>query len=46
VYLCGGDIMDDDYPENFFELFGAITDDTFIEPTEIDEKYAIQREQL
>ncbi|MDR2704990.1 MAG: hypothetical protein LBC02_04345 [Planctomycetaceae bacterium] len=24
------------YPENFFELFGAIKDDTFIEPDEIE----------
>jgi hypothetical protein len=35
-----------DYPDDFFELFGAIKDDTFIEPIEIDQKYDIQREQL
>jgi hypothetical protein len=35
-----------DYPDGFFELFGAIEDDTFIEPMEIDQKYNIEREQL
>jgi hypothetical protein len=38
--------LGNDYPKGFFELFGAINDDTFVEPIEIDEKYAIQREQL
>jgi hypothetical protein len=36
----------DDYPNDFFELFGAINDDTFVEPIEIDQKYDIGREQL
>jgi hypothetical protein len=27
--------LENDYPEGFFELFGAIKDDTFIEPEEI-----------
>jgi hypothetical protein len=35
-----------DYPNDFFELFGAINDDTFVEPIEIDQKYDIRREQL
>jgi hypothetical protein len=35
-----------DYPEGFFELFGAIKDDSFIEPEEIDPKYNVQREEL
>jgi hypothetical protein len=39
-------VLENDYPEGFFELFGAIKDDTFIEPEEIDPKYNIQREQL
>jgi hypothetical protein len=34
------------YPNDFFELFGAINDDTFVEPIEIDQKYDIRREQL
>jgi hypothetical protein len=38
--------LGNDYPEGFFELFGAIRDDTFIEPDEIDQKYNISREQL
>jgi hypothetical protein len=39
-------VLKNDYPEGFFELFGAIKDDTFIEPEEIDPKYTLQREQL
>jgi hypothetical protein len=39
-------VLENDYPEGFFELFGAIKDDTFIEPEEIDPKYNLQREQL
>jgi hypothetical protein len=38
--------LGNDYPNDFFELFGAINDDTFVEPTEIDQKYDIKREQL
>jgi hypothetical protein len=38
--------LGNDYPNDFFELFGAINDDTFIEPIEIDQRYDIQREQL
>jgi hypothetical protein len=38
--------LENDYPNDFFELFGAIDDDTFVEPIEIDQKYDIQREQL
>jgi hypothetical protein len=38
--------LGNDYPDDFFELFGAIKDDTFIEPVEIDQKYNIPREQL
>jgi hypothetical protein len=30
--------LKNDYPDDFFELFGAIEDDTFIEPIEIDQK--------
>jgi hypothetical protein len=38
--------LGNDYPDDFFELFGAINDDTFIEPDEIDQKYTIPRELL
>jgi hypothetical protein len=38
--------LENNYPNDFFELFGAIKDDTFIEPIEIDQKYNIQRELL
>jgi hypothetical protein len=38
--------LGNDYPDDFFGLFGAIEDDTFIEPVEIDQKYNISREQL
>jgi hypothetical protein len=38
--------LGNDYPNDFFELFGAINDDTFVEPIEIDQKYDVQREQL
>ncbi|MDR1320250.1 MAG: DUF6364 family protein [Gracilibacteraceae bacterium] len=38
--------LGNDYPNDFFELFGAINDDTFVEPIEIDQKYDISREQL
>jgi hypothetical protein len=38
--------LGNDYPNDFFKLFGAIKDDTFIEPIEIDQKYDIRREQL
>jgi hypothetical protein len=38
--------LENAYPDGFFKLFGAIEDDTFIEPNEIDQKYNIQREQL
>jgi hypothetical protein len=38
--------LKNNYPDDFFELFGAISDDTFIEPDEIDQKYTIQRERL
>jgi hypothetical protein len=38
--------LEHDYPNDFFELFGAINDDTFVEPLEIDQKYDIQRERL
>jgi hypothetical protein len=38
--------LGNDYPNDFFELFGAINDDTFIVPIEIDQKYNLQREQL
>jgi hypothetical protein len=38
--------LGNDYPDDFFELFGAIKDDTFVEPFEIDQKYDIRREQL
>jgi hypothetical protein len=39
-------ILGNDYPEDFFELFGAIKDDTFIEPGGIDKKYDTPREEL
>jgi hypothetical protein len=39
-------ILKNDYPDGFFELFGAIKDDTFIEPDEIDTRYDSPREQL
>jgi hypothetical protein len=35
-----------DYPEDFFKLFGAIKDDTFIEPDDIDPMYNRTQEQL
>jgi hypothetical protein len=38
--------LGNDYPNDFFELFGAIKDNTFVEPVEIDQKYDIRREQL
>jgi hypothetical protein len=38
--------LGNDYPNDFFELFGAIKDDTFVEPIEIDQRYDISREQL
>jgi hypothetical protein len=31
--------LGNDYPNDFFELFGAINDDTFIEPVKTDQKY-------
>ncbi|MDR2836564.1 MAG: hypothetical protein LBV69_10315 [Bacteroidales bacterium] len=39
-------ILQNDYPDGFFDLFGAIKDDTFLEPKEIDYRYNIQREQI
>jgi hypothetical protein len=39
-------ILQNDYPDGFFDLFGAIKDDTFLEPDEIDYKYNISREQI
>lgn len=32
-----------DYPEDFFELFGAIKDDTFIEPNEVAPKTVLEK---
>jgi hypothetical protein len=32
--------------EDFLELFGAIKDDTFVEPDDIPEKYDVSREPL
>jgi hypothetical protein len=40
------ELLKTNYPEGFFELFGAIKDDTFIEPDEIDAKYDAPREQI
>ena len=39
-------ILENNYPEDFFELFGAIKDETFIEPDEIDSKYDLPKEQI
>jgi predicted methyltransferase len=39
-------ILENDYPEDFFELFGAINDETFIEPDEIDPKFNLSRERV
>jgi hypothetical protein len=39
-------ILKNDYPEDFFNLFGAIKDDTFIEPDEINSKYDLPMEQI
>jgi hypothetical protein len=38
--------LEDDYPEGFFDLFGSIKDDSFVEPDEIDPKYDAPREEL
>jgi hypothetical protein len=38
--------LENDYPEDFFELFGSINDETFVEPDEIDPKYDLPREQV
>jgi hypothetical protein len=35
-----------DYHEDFFNLFGAIKDDTLIEPDEINSQYDLPTEQL
>jgi hypothetical protein len=39
-------ILENNYPDGFFELFGAIKDETFIEPDEIDSKYDLPKEQI
>jgi hypothetical protein len=39
-------ILKSNYPEGFFDLFGAIKDETFVEPEEIDFKYDLPREHL
>jgi hypothetical protein len=39
-------ILKNNYPEGFFNLFGAIKDDTFIEPDEINSKYDLPMEQI
>jgi hypothetical protein len=39
-------ILKNDYPEDFFNLFGAIKDDTFIEPDEINSIYNLPMEQI
>ncbi|MDR0823345.1 MAG: hypothetical protein LBN20_06180 [Endomicrobium sp.] len=39
-------ILNNDYPDGFFDLFGAIKDETFIEHKEIDDKYNLSREQI
>jgi hypothetical protein len=39
-------ILENNYPDGFFELFGAIKDETFIEPVEIDSRYDLPREQI
>jgi hypothetical protein len=36
--------LENTYPEDSFELFGVVKDDSFIEPEEIDPKYNVQRE--
>ena len=38
--------FENNYPEKFFELFGAIKDDTFIEPDEIAPMCTRPQEQL
>jgi hypothetical protein len=38
--------LKNEYPEDFFNLFGAITDDTFIEPNDINSKYDLPVEQI
>ena len=39
-------ILKNDFSNDFFDLFGAINDDTFVEPEEIDAKYDLPREQI
>jgi hypothetical protein len=39
-------ILKNDYSDGFFDLFGSIKDDTFVEPGEIDPRYDLPREQI
>ncbi|MDR0877453.1 MAG: hypothetical protein LBN21_05325 [Treponema sp.] len=39
-------ILKNDFSNDFFDLFGAINDDTFVEPEEIDRKYDLPREEI
>jgi hypothetical protein len=38
--------VESNYPDGFFKLFGAIEDDTFVEPENIEAEYDIHREPL
>ncbi|GHU89940.1 hypothetical protein FACS189476_09510 [Spirochaetia bacterium] len=39
-------ILKNDFSNDFFDLFGAIDDDTFVEPEKIAAKYDLPREQI
>ena len=37
---------ENNYPDGFFKLFGAIKDESFVEPDNIEAKYDIPRDML